>query len=112
VKLPKDIEEGMKRYSPFSQAVWRACAEIPAGETKTYGWIARRIGKPAAARAVGRALGANPFAPLIPCHRVVASDGKLCGFSAPGGLETKRRMLDYEKRHGRPAEKMLSGRGS
>jgi O-6-methylguanine DNA methyltransferase len=71
--IPKTVLEKMKVYTPFSQAVWRACADIPAGETRTYGWIAKRIGRPAAARAVGRALGANPFAPVIPCHRVVGS---------------------------------------
>lgn len=96
--IPKDVLEKMKRYSPFSQAVWRACAEIPKGETRTYGWIAERIGKPDAARAVGRALGANPFAPTIPCHRVVRSDGGLGGYSGVGGLKTKRQLLEQEKK--------------
>lgn len=101
--IPQDIQVKMKEYTPFSQSVWKACAEIPAGETRTYGWIAQRIGKPAAARAVGRALGSNPFAPMIPCHRVVGSDGKLTGYSGRGGTETKRRMLAQEAKTGRPA---------
>lgn len=96
--ISSDIERAMTSHPPFYQAVWRACAEIPAGETRTYGWIAQRIGKPGAARAVGRALGANPFAPDIPCHRVVGADGRLIGYSGDGGVETKRRMLEQEAR--------------
>lgn len=95
--IPKTIEVKMKQYPPFSQSVWRACAEIPRGETRTYGWIAERIGKPAAARAVGRALGANPFAPTIPCHRVIRSDGKMGGYSGPGGIKAKRTLLEKER---------------
>ena len=95
--IPETIVIQMKKYSPFSQSVWRACAEIPRGETRTYGWIAKRIGKPDSARAVGRALGANPFAPTIPCHRVLRSDGSLGGYSGPGGLKTKRELLEQEK---------------
>jgi methylated-DNA-[protein]-cysteine S-methyltransferase len=94
--IPKTIRDRMKSYTAFSQAVWKACAEIPKGETRTYGWIARRIGRPKAARAVGRALGANPFAPRIPCHRVVGGDGKLAGYSGAGGVEAKRRLLIKE----------------
>ena len=96
--IPKSISEKMKRYSQFSQKVWRACAAIPSGETRTYGWVAERIGQPEAARAVGRALGANPFAPMIPCHRVVRADGGLGGYSARGGVRTKRRLLEQEKK--------------
>ncbi|OGS63640.1 MAG: 6-O-methylguanine DNA methyltransferase [Elusimicrobia bacterium RIFOXYB2_FULL_62_6] len=88
----------MKAYTPFQRAVWRACMAIPAGETRSYGWIARRIGRPGAARAVGSALGKNPFAPAVPCHRVISSDGSLGGFSAPGGLKTKARLLAKEKK--------------
>ncbi len=91
--VPAPLREKLKTFPPFYQAVWRACAEIPAGETRTYGWIAKRIGKPQAARAVGRALGANPFAPDIPCHRVVGADGKMTGYSGRGGVAAKRRML-------------------
>jgi methylated-DNA-[protein]-cysteine S-methyltransferase len=96
--IPSSILDSMKKYSLFYQSVWRACAEIPKGETRTYGWIARRIGKPGAARAVGRALGANPFAPIIPCHRVVRSDGGWGGYSAPGGVAAKRRLIEQEKK--------------
>ena len=88
----------MRDYSPFCRAVWQECARIPAGEVRSYGWIARRIGKPRAARAVGRALAANPFAPLIPCHRVIASDGSLGGYSGAGGIPAKRRRLAREAR--------------
>ena len=97
MKLPQRILRRMKDYPPFSQAVWKTCAQIPRGETRTYGWIARRIGRPGAARAVGQALGKNPFAPAVPCHRVVGADGSLTGFSAPGGLAAKRRLLERER---------------
>lgn len=93
MKISKNVLQRMKRYPRFYQAVWKACAAIPKGEVRTYGWIARQIGKPKAARAVGQALGKNPFAPLIPCHRVVGANGSLTGYSASGGVKTKRRML-------------------
>ncbi|HVC08753.1 MAG TPA: MGMT family protein [Elusimicrobiota bacterium] len=96
MKISKTIEKRMKDYPAFYQAVWRACAQIPAGQVRTYGWIARRIGKPKAARAVGQALGKNPFAPAIPCHRVVGADGRLTGYSAKGGVAAKRRLLIKE----------------
>ncbi|MBK9921635.1 MAG: MGMT family protein [Elusimicrobia bacterium] len=83
--LPKKITDAMRSHPAFYQAVWKACAEIPAGEVRTYGWLAARIGRPGAARAVGTALGANPFAPVVPCHRVVRSDGGMGGYSGPGG---------------------------
>lgn len=79
----------------FRQAVWKAARLIPYGETRSYIWIARNIGKPDAARAVGQALGDNPFPVIVPCHRVVSADGKLGGFS--GGLEMKRYLLGLEK---------------
>ena len=93
MKISKTLVDKMKSYPPFYQAVWKACAEIPKGEVRTYGWIARRIGRPGSARAVGQALGKNPFAPAIPCHRVVGADGKLTGYSATGGVAKKRWML-------------------
>lgn len=106
MKLPKKVTESMKAYPPFMQAVWRACAEIPKGEVRSYGWIARRIGKPGAARAVGQALGRNPFAPVVPCHRVVPQSSlkgtavrtgaDLGGFSAPQGVKAKARLLRKE----------------
>jgi O-6-methylguanine DNA methyltransferase len=92
-----EIASRMKEYPDFYQAVWKACAGIPRGEVRTYGWIAKKIGKPGAARAVGRALGANPFAPVIPCHRVVRADGSLGGYSGRGGIRAKKRLLEREK---------------
>jgi methylated-DNA-[protein]-cysteine S-methyltransferase len=79
----------------LQRKVWEAARQIPHGETRSYAWIARRIGNPAAARAVGQALGKNPLPIIIPCHRVVASDGSLGGFS--GGLAMKKRLLALEK---------------
>ena len=83
------------RGTAFQQQVWAALREIPPGETATYGEIARRIGKPAAVRAVGTACGANQIAVAIPCHRVVGSDGKLTGYR--WGVQRKRALLDREK---------------
>ena len=80
--------------TPFQLACWWALAEIPYGETSTYGAQAMRIGKPEAIRAVGAANGANPLAIVLPCHRVIGADGSLTGFG--GGLPTKRRLLDLE----------------
>ncbi|MCX5999118.1 MAG: MGMT family protein [Chloroflexi bacterium] len=79
------------RVSPFQRRVLQAVAAIPSSRTATYREIAAGIGKPGAARAVGRALARNPFPVLIPCHRVIASDGSLRGFR--GGLDMKRRLL-------------------
>ncbi len=81
---------------PFEAQVLEHARAIPHGETRTYGEIAAQIGTPGAARAVGRALGANPIPILIPCHRVVAAAGRSGGFSAPGGASTKMRILEIE----------------
>lgn len=78
------------------RAVYAATRTIAPGRTATYGEVARWIGHPDAAREVGAALGRNPFPIVVPCHRVVAANGALTGFSAPGGLATKRRMLELE----------------
>ena len=80
----------------FQRAVLEAARGVPAGQTVSYAEIAQRIGKPGASRAVGQALGRNPFLVAIPCHRVLASNGKPGGFSAPGGLFAKRRLLALE----------------
>jgi len=80
----------------FNQRVYQVTQAIPAGQTLSYGEVADRIGVPGSARAVGRALGDNPYPIVVPCHRVLAADGSMHGFSAPGGLETKRRMLRIE----------------
>lgn len=81
----------------FNRKVYDVALTIPPGETLTYGEVAARIGDPEAARAVGVALGQNPFAPIVPCHRVLEASGKTGGFSAEGGVETKLRMLTIEK---------------
>lgn len=96
MKLPKKIQVAMKTHPAFYQAVWNACSLIPKGQVRTYGWIAKKIGKPGAARAVGMALGKNPFAPIVPCHRVVGADGRLTGYSGAGGIAAKRRLLKAE----------------
>ena len=80
----------------FQQRVWKALLTIPYGETRSYGEIAGQIGAPGAARAVGLANGHNPIAIIVPCHRVLGADGKMGGFSATGGVATKRRILELE----------------
>ena len=80
----------------FNRRVYAVTRTVPPGGTTSYGEVAARIGEPGAAQAVGRALGQNPFPIVVPCHRVVAADGRLTGFSAPGGIDTKRRMLEIE----------------
>ena len=92
----------------FDRQVWEAVAEIPYGETATYGEIARRRGKPGAARAVGTANGRNPVPPVIPCHRVVAAGGGLGGYG--GGLPLKRKLLDLETRK-RPLRAVVTAMG-
>ena len=92
------ILERIRKYPKFYQKVWLECAKIPRGETRTYGWIAEKIGHPGSARAVGQALAKNPFAPSVPCHRVIRSDGGMGGYSASGGVRAKRRMLKLESR--------------
>lgn len=81
--------------TPFQLLVWRALHEIPYGQTKTYSDIAQYINKPAAVRAVGAAIGANPILLAVPCHRIVGKDGTLTGYR--GGLEMKKKLLELEK---------------
>ncbi|MBN1644398.1 MAG: methylated-DNA--[protein]-cysteine S-methyltransferase [Dehalococcoidales bacterium] len=83
--------------TPFQKRVWEAARLIPYGETRSYGWVAGQIGQPQASRAVGQALGRNPFLIIVPCHRVIASDGSLGGFG--GNLEAKRALLELENPH-------------
>jgi methylated-DNA-[protein]-cysteine S-methyltransferase len=83
----------------FERLVYDTARTIPPGETLTYGEIATRIGEPGAAREVGQALGHNPFPLVVPCHRVHAAGGKTGGFSAPGGVATKLRILQIESAH-------------
>ena len=83
------------RGTPFQKHVWRALARIPFGRRRSYGELAHAIGKPGAARAVGRANATNPIAILLPCHRVVGADGSLTGYA--GGVAAKRWLLDHEE---------------
>src|SRR6202166_1970845 len=82
------------RGTDFQLACWRALLAIPYGETRSYAAIARAVGKPTAFRAVGMANNRNPIAIVVPCHRVIASDGSLCGYG--GGLDVKRKLLELE----------------
>jgi len=83
--------------TPFQNKVWRALRDIPAGETTSYGALAKTIGEPKAVRAVGTANGANPIGLIVPCHRVIGADGSLTGYG--GGLERKRWLLAHEARY-------------
>ncbi len=85
-----------RHVGAFRRRVYAATREIEPGSTASYGEVARAIGEPRAAREVGVALAQNPFPIIVPCHRVLAATGALHGFSAPGGLATKRRMLEIE----------------
>ena len=87
------------RGAPFELRVWEALRRIPAGTTTTYGAIAREVGSPDASRAVGMANGANPIAIIVPCHRVIGSNGTLTGYG--GGLNTKSWLLSHERRWAR-----------
>ena len=82
--------------APFQQIVWEELRKIPYGSTTTYGAIAKTLGDVALSRAVGQAMGANPIPLIIPCHRVLGADGKAGGFSSPGGVSAKMRMLALE----------------
>ena len=90
------IELDLEGASEFELAVWERARRVPAGETITYGEIAKSIAVEGDARDVGKAMGSNRCPIVVPCHRVVAAGGNLGGFSAPGGVETKRRMLEIE----------------
>jgi methylated-DNA-[protein]-cysteine S-methyltransferase len=81
--------------TPFQRSVWEQLLRIPYGETRSYGELAEALGNPGASRAVGLANGKNPISIIVPCHRVVGSDGSLTGYG--GGLERKQRLLDFER---------------
>jgi methylated-DNA-[protein]-cysteine S-methyltransferase len=81
--------------SPFQRRVWSALRDIPYGQTESYGTLAERIGRPGAARAVGRANSQNPIAIIVPCHRVIGATGQLTGYA--GGMDRKRALLDLER---------------
>ena len=99
VDLSADIDwdglsAGGRTMSPFRRAVLEETMRIPAGETRTYGWLAAKVGRPRAARAVGRVMATNPLPVVVPCHRVVGSDGSLHGYG--GGLDVKAALLCLE----------------
>jgi len=92
-----DLPYAFATVSPFQRSVYQGALTIKAGETSTYGQLAALLGlPPAASRAVGTALGRNPWPLLVPCHRFVSAGGKMTGFSAPGGIATKLRLLEIE----------------
>ena len=105
LQLKKYLEGGLKRFNckldlrgtPFQKKVWSALAKIPYGKTRSYQDIARAIGHPKAFRAVGNANGNNPIPLIIPCHRVIETNGGLGGFGH--GLKVKKELLDFEKTH-------------
>jgi len=100
----REIALDLAGVPAFNRRVYELTRTIEPGSTLTYGDIARRLASPGTARTVGQALGQNPWPIVVPCHRVLAADGRMGGFSAPGGVSTKRRMLEIEGVEGvRPA---------
>jgi methylated-DNA-[protein]-cysteine S-methyltransferase len=98
-----DLPLDLAAVPDFHRRVYAVTRAIPPGRTMTYGEVAQALGEPGASRAVGQALGLNPFAPVVPCHRVLAAGGRSGGFSAEGGAATKLRMLEIERaRIGQP----------
>jgi len=95
-KTSPNLSINVAGTTEFSKKVWRATQSIPWGEVKTYKWLSLCIKRPRSFRAIGNALGKNPFPVVVPCHRVVRSDGGLGGFSAPAGIHLKRKMLEME----------------
>jgi methylated-DNA-[protein]-cysteine S-methyltransferase len=96
VTFSKDIPLIFNGLSPFSTVILKTCRKIEIGQTITYGQLAKKAGSPNASRAVGSVLAKNPMPLIIPCHRIIRSDGKMGGFSAPGGITTKKKMLELE----------------
>jgi methylated-DNA-[protein]-cysteine S-methyltransferase len=92
----RDVPIEISDHTEFQRRVVEQCRSIPSGSTCSYGELARRAGRPGAARAVGNVMRNNRLPLIVPCHRVVASSGKLQGFSAPQGLSMKQRLLDME----------------
>jgi len=98
VNFSRDIPLVIEGLSSFGISVLTTCRDIGFGQTITYGRLAKKSGRPNASRAVGSTLAKNPLPLIIPCHRVIRSDGKLGGFSAPGGVKLKKRMLELERK--------------
>jgi len=97
VDFRTDPAVSLNGAGPFALQVLRACRKISFGETKTYSDLARQVGRPNASRAVGSVMAGNPIPLIIPCHRVLRTDGGLGGFSAPGGIASKQKMLHHEQ---------------
>lgn len=91
-----DIDLDLAHLTPFQSSVVMACRQIASGETRSYGELAKIAGSPRAARAVGNVMRGNRFPLIVPCHRVIGSSGKLCGFTSPEGLKMKERLLERE----------------
>jgi len=98
VNFSRDIPLALDGFSSFGISVLTTCKAIEFGQTITYGQLAKKSDRPNASRAVGSALAKNPLPLIIPCHRVIRSDGGLGGFSAPGGVKLKKRMLELERK--------------
>lgn len=100
MSFSRDIPVVLGSFSAFQRRVLQACRRIGYGERVSYLELARRLGRPGAARAVGNALAKNSLPLIIPCHRVIRSDGEIGGFSAMGGVELKEKMLELERQRG------------
>ena len=103
-----NAELDMDGVPEFHRRVYAVARQIPPGQTMTYGQIAEKLKAPGTSRAVGQALGSNPFPIIVPCHRILSSSGGAGGFSAPGGLDTKMKILNIERVHA-PEESSLFG---
>jgi len=97
VEFSPDVPITLDGFSPFGSSVLCACHRVRFGQVVSYSALAGKIGQPTAVRAVGNALAKNPMPLIIPCHRVVCADGKIGGFSAPGGNKMKKRLLELER---------------
>jgi O-6-methylguanine DNA methyltransferase len=96
VNFSRDLPLILDGFCSFGTSILTTCREIEIGQTITYGQLAKKAGRPNASRAVGSTLAKNPLPLIIPCHRIIRSDGKLGGFSAPGGITLKKKMLELE----------------
>ena len=97
VSFGPDISVSLNGFCGFSCRVLTVCRSIQFGQTITYAELAKKVGRPNAGRAVGNVLAKNPLPLIVPCHRIIRNDGKLGGFSAPGGVNLKKRLLAHEK---------------
>jgi methylated-DNA-[protein]-cysteine S-methyltransferase len=100
VKFDSNIPLFLNGFSPFGTSVLAACRNIGFGQTTTYGQLAKKSCSPNASRAAGSVLAKNPLPLIIPCHRIIRNDGKLGGFTSPGGITLKKRLLSHENPHG------------